>query len=114
MRVAVVSIVCLVGLALAAPAWAQDPNLIEQGAKLFTDQKCTLCHSVAGKGNPKGVLDAVGAKLSANEIREWIVSPKEMTAKTKAERKPPMKAYPNLSKTDVDALVAYVSSLKKK
>ena len=36
-----------------------------------------------------------------------------MAAKTKAERKPPMKAYPNLAKDDLDALVAYLASLKK-
>lgn len=113
MSVTVVTIVCLVGLALAAPGFAQDPKL-EQGAKLFVDQKCNLCHAVAGKGNPKGPMDGVGTNLGANEIREWITSPKEMTAKTKAERKPPMKAYPNLSKTHVDALVAYLGSLRKK
>ncbi|MBI4477644.1 MAG: cytochrome c [Acidobacteria bacterium] len=105
--------VCLMGLALAAPAWAQDAKLVDQGAKLFADQKCTVCHAVAGKGNPKGALDGVGARLKADEIRLWITSPKEMTAKTKAERKPPMKAYPGLTKAGVDALVAYLSSLKK-
>jgi hypothetical protein len=36
-----------------------------------------------------------------------------MTAKTKATRKPEMKSY-NLPKEDLDALVAYLSSLKKK
>jgi hypothetical protein len=35
-----------------------------------------------------------------------------MTAKSKATRKPEMKAY-TLPKDDVDALVAYLSSLKK-
>jgi hypothetical protein len=35
-----------------------------------------------------------------------------MTAKTKSERKPAMKAY-TLPKDDLDALVAYLSSLKK-
>jgi len=48
------------------------------------------------------------------EIRAWLVNPVEMTKKTKADRKPPMRAYPNLSKDDVDGLVAYLSSLKKK
>lgn len=114
MRVAVVTLVCLVGLVLASPAWAQDPKLVDSGARLFVDQKCALCHSVAGKGNSKGPMDAVGSKLKPDDIRLWITSPKEMTEKTKAERKPPMKAYPNLSKGDVDALVAYLSSLKKK
>jgi len=35
-----------------------------------------------------------------------------MTAKTKATRKPEMKAYA-LPKDDVDALVAYLTTLKK-
>ena len=33
--------------------------------------------------------------------------------KTKAPRKPEMKAYPTLPKADLDALVAYMLSLKK-
>ena len=79
--------------------------------QLFADQKCTLCHSIGDKGNKKGPLDDVGSKLSAAEIREWITDAKGMTAKTKATRKPEMKAY-SLPKDDVDALVAYLSSLK--
>ena len=35
-----------------------------------------------------------------------------MTAKTKSSRKPEMRQY-SLPKEDVDALVAYVASLKK-
>jgi hypothetical protein len=43
-----------------------------------------------------------------------MVNPADMTKKTKAERKPPMRAYPNLPKEDLDALVAYLFSWKKK
>jgi mono/diheme cytochrome c family protein len=82
------------------------------GAKVFTDQKCSLCHSVAAKGNLKGPLDEVGGKLSADDIRAWITDAKAMTVKTGAPRKPEMKAY-TLEKHDVDALVAYLSTLKK-
>jgi mono/diheme cytochrome c family protein len=96
---------------LAATASAQEAK-VAQGEKLIADQKCTLCHSIADKGNKKGPLDGVGAKLKADEIREWIVDAKGMTAKTKATRKPEMKAYA-LPKDDVDALVAYLSTLKK-
>jgi len=96
---------------LAATASAQDPKAA-QGEKLFADQKCTLCHSVGDKGNKKGPLDGVGAKLKADEIREWIVDAKGMIAKTKPTRKPDMKAY-TLAKDDVDALVAYLTTLKK-
>jgi len=99
----------LTGLA-AGTAAAQDAAA---GAKIYTDQKCSLCHSVAGKGNAKGPLDEVGTKLSADDIRAWIADAKGMTAKSGATRKPEMKAY-TLEKHDVDALVAYLTTLKKK
>jgi mono/diheme cytochrome c family protein len=94
--------------------FAQNAALIDQGQKVFTAQKCSICHSVAGKGNQKGALDDVGARLSAEEIRQWIVAAPDMAAKHKAERKPLMKAYPNIAENDLDALVAYLQSLKKK
>lgn len=97
----------------AGSAYAQDAKLIERGQKLYVEQKCANCHSIAGKGNKKGPLDEVGSKLSADDIREWIVNAPEMTKKAKAERKPVMKSYPNLPKEDVDALVAYLQTLKK-
>jgi mono/diheme cytochrome c family protein len=100
-------------LACASLALAQDKAQIDHGIKVYADQKCALCHSIAGKGNAKGALDGVGTKLKAGDIREWLVNTAAMTQKTKAERKPAMKAYPNLSKEDVDGLVAYLSSLKK-
>jgi mono/diheme cytochrome c family protein len=97
----------------AVTSSAQDAQ-VERGMKVYAEQKCSVCHAVAGKGNAKGPLDDVGSRLSADEIRAWIVTPAEMTKKTKAERKPPMRAYPNLPKEDQDALVAYMLSLKKK
>ena len=61
----------VLSLAAAMPAAAQD--LKAKGEKLFVDQKCTLCHAIAGKGNVKGPLDEVGSKDSAADIRAWIV-----------------------------------------
>ena len=87
---------------------------VEQGKKVYEAQKCQICHSVAGVGNKRGALDEVGSKLSADQIRQWIVDPAAMTAKTKTERKPPMKSYATLPKDDIDALVVYMQSLKKK
>jgi len=98
-------------VAFAGPASAQDTA---KGAKVYADQKCSMCHSIAGKGAAKGPLDGVGSKLTAAEIKEWIVNPVEMTAKAKATRKPAMTAkYKNLPAADLDALVAYLASLKK-
>ena len=96
---------------LASAASAQ--GAVDKGKEVYAAQKCSICHSIAGVGNKKGALDAVGAKLSAADIRSWITSAPEMAAKVKAERKPTMKAYTTLSSDDVDALVAYLASLKK-
>jgi mono/diheme cytochrome c family protein len=108
MRRAIVwSVLSLAGVATAG---AQDAA---HGEKVYAAQKCSMCHSVAGKGNTKGSLDGVGAKLSADDIRAWIVDPAGMTAKTKAARKPPMPAkYKALPKADLDGLVAYLAALK--
>jgi mono/diheme cytochrome c family protein len=102
----------MLGMGLAANAAAQDAK-VAHGEKVYVDQKCALCHSIADKGNKKGPLDGVGSKLTNEEIREWIVDAKGMTTKTKAPRKPVMRAY-TLPKEDVDALVAYMMTLKKK
>src|SRR5262245_9057056 len=103
-------LLAVVCVGFAAPAGAQDAKA--KGAQLFADQKGTLCHSIGDKGNKEGPLDDVVSKQSAAEISEWITDAKGMTAKMKTTRKPEMKAY-SLPKEDVDALVAYLGSLKK-
>ena len=74
-------------LGLGTGAMAQDAAKIEKGKKVYAEAK------------PKA----------------WLRTPKEMAAKAKAERKPPMPAYPaeKLSDEDLDALTAYLLSLKK-
>ena len=84
-----------------------------QGQKVYEAQKCSLCHSVAGKGNAKGPLDGVGSKYTAAELKQWLVNPTEMAKKHNAVRKPPMKSFASLAAADVDALVAYLQTLKK-
>jgi len=95
-------------LLLPATATAQA----DKGQQVFAAQKCSMCHAVAGKGNAKGVLDGVGAKYSAADLKEWIMNAKGMAEKTKATRKPPMRDYSALPAADVDALVAYLRTLK--
>ena len=98
-------------LCAASPALAQ--GAVEKGAAVYAAQKCATCHALDGKGMAKGPLDGVGKKLTADEIRAWIVTPAEMTKKTNATRKPPMRAYASLPKEDLDALVAFMASKKK-
>jgi mono/diheme cytochrome c family protein len=99
----ILGLTLIAGMAVTAAA---------QGEKVYADQKCALCHAIGDKGNKKGPLDGVGSKLKSDEIRAWIVDAKDMTAKTKAPRKPEMKSYV-LPKDDVDALVAYMMTLRK-
>jgi mono/diheme cytochrome c family protein len=98
----------------ATPALAGDEAQVKKGAEVYAAQKCTMCHSIAGKGNKMNPLDGIGSKLKADEIKAWIVTPKEMTEKTKSTKKPPMPAkYDKLPAADIDAMVAYMASLKK-
>ena len=95
-------------------AAAASTAAVTKGEKVYVAQKCSMCHSLDGKGQAKGPLDGIGTKLTADEIREWIVHPVEMTKKHKATRKPVMKAYPKLPKEDLDALVAFLHAKKRK
>jgi mono/diheme cytochrome c family protein len=101
----------ILSVAGAASAAAQDAK--SQGEQVFVAQKCALCHSIGGKGNVKGPMEDAVGQLAAGELRAWITDANAMTAKTKAPRKPAMKQYA-LAKEDVDALVAYLSAMKKK
>ncbi len=100
-------------LAAAGVALAQDAK-VEKGKEVFTASKCSLCHSIAGKGNPKGPLDDVASKVSAADMKQWLNDPKTMAAKEKKDRKPPMKSFATMPAADQDALIAYLQTLKKK
>jgi len=76
--------VVVLAMAAGAVAFAQDAKVVERGKQVYTEQKCKLCHSIGAEGNSKGPLDDTGNKLTAAQIKEWLVNPKEMTAKTKA------------------------------
>jgi mono/diheme cytochrome c family protein len=94
-------------------ARAQDADLVKKGQQVYAAQKCATCHSIGGKGGKQSPLDGVGAKLSADDIRKWITDPATMTAQSKSTKKPPMpKKWANLPAADLDALVAYMQSLK--
>ena len=97
---------------ISAAQVAAQGATAEAGMKVYAAHKCSICHAVAGVGNKKLPLDGVASKLTADQIREWIVSPVEAATKTHSTIKPPMKAM-NLAPADVDALVGYLTTLKK-
>ena len=111
----VVALTLCVGMSAAASAQdakAEQAAKVALGEKVYAAQKCATCHSIGKTGNKKGPLDGVASRLTAEELREWVVDAKAMTTKTKAPRKPLMRSY-TLPKEDLDALVAYMLTLKK-
>lgn len=96
-----------------------DPKLAATGRKLYATYKCDRCHQIAGRGSKKGPLDDVGTRLSAAEIKQWLVSPAEMEAKLK---EPPKgtESMANALRTkkiepgEIDAITAYLQTLTKK
>jgi mono/diheme cytochrome c family protein len=96
----------------AAPAL--DPAKVAAGKAQFEETQCSKCHGPEGRGDKDGKMSLVtgAAKLSAADIRKWITSPAEMTAKLPKKPKEAMKKF-DLTDAQVDNLVAYVQSLKK-
>jgi mono/diheme cytochrome c family protein len=110
----VLTIAAALAVVSATPALARDGQAdADKGKAVYAAQKCSMCHSVAGAGGKTSALDGVGKKLSADDIRAWIVTPKAMEKKHASTKKPPMPdRYAKLPAADLDALVAYMVSLK--
>jgi mono/diheme cytochrome c family protein len=109
MRVVAGAIV-VAAVVIPSASAAQDAA---RGEQIYAAQKCAMCHMVGGKGNKLSPLDGVGKKLTADQIREWIVAPDEAAKKASSTKKPAMpKTYAKLPAADVDSLVAYMQSLK--
>jgi mono/diheme cytochrome c family protein len=107
-----VAVALSVGLGVAGlraeEAAKPDAAKVGKGQQVYTAQHCSMCHSIAGKGNPKTPLDDVGGKMTAEDLKKYIVNPKSVKADSK------MKAYSSLSAEELDALVTYLGTLTKK
>jgi len=95
----------------AVLAQAPDAKLVAQGKQTFQAKICKNCHLAEGVGNKQFPLDGVGTKLKVEDIRAWIVTPADMIAKLETKPALPMPKLP-LTEAEVDALVAYLSTLK--
>lgn len=85
---------------------APDCEQIELGKRVYRQQRCQVCHSIDGVGSRRSPLDGVGNRLDAEQIRRWIVAPKEMDPKVRK------RAYDKLPQEELDALVRYMMSLQ--
>ena len=76
------------------------------GEKLYTAQKCALCHRIGTKGGKMGPdISAVGGKRDAAWLRKYLADPKTLDPKNKM---PAVK----LKGPEMEDLIAYLLTLK--
>jgi mono/diheme cytochrome c family protein len=99
------------------PPWASTPipegepepvvdPLLERGWSIYLAERCSSCHSIAGRGSPRYPLDGVGDRLDPEQLRLWVVDPQR--ARPGVRKRP----YDHLSDEDVGALVALLETLR--
>ena len=89
---------------LTNPIGEKDPMVME-GKRLFVELHCEYCHTLHGQGGTVGpVLDDVGVRRDRDWLANHFRNPKKISPGTK---------MPNFNLLDgeVEALVAYMSSL---
>ena len=100
--------------ALAAPpAAAQDAAQIKRGRRSTPRRSASSAMPSPARATRRIRSTASARSCRADDIKQWITHPTEMAAKAKSTKKPPMPAkYGSLPAADLDALVAYMQSLK--
>ncbi len=102
----------------AAPVASTEPPtpeasaLADAGRGVYVAQRCSMCHSLAGVGNPRYPLDGVGGRRGKEEIRKWIVGARELEDRLPGGAFRMKQDYQGLPPGDLDALVAFMQSLR--
>ncbi len=100
-----ISIVTLSGYAVA-----QDAKLAAKGQELSVKNHCSMCHLIDGKGGKIGKpLDGVSTRLDAATIKAILADPLKELPNEKVKM-PKVAWQPG----DIDAVVAYLQTLKAK
>lgn len=86
----------------------------ERGRAVYTEQGCSSCHSIAGRGNPRHVLDGVGARREPGELREWATGTGNATRELSSAVLRQKAKYRELPENDLKALTHYLASLRGK
>lgn len=88
-----------------------DPARIERGRRVYDDQGCAGCHSIAGEGSPRSPLDGVGSQLDRTQLREWIIGGDSIAEDLSPRALRTKLDYRDLDPQQLDALVDYMTNL---
>jgi mono/diheme cytochrome c family protein len=106
MRRFLVLAVAVLAVGFAATTFAGDPaagKAVYDGAK----PACQGCHSDA-----KNPLVKAGADNTADDLKAWIRTPKDMIAKRGKKGIMPLYGPDKISDADIENLVAYLATMK--
>ncbi len=101
----------------AKPVSNDHLNLIRRGKELFLTNQCLDCHLVSGKGCNDGIaLDGIAQRRTKQFLQEHLKDPKEHVARNARAfgGNPNLMTAPNLSKSEIDDIAAYLLSLPSK
>jgi mono/diheme cytochrome c family protein len=85
-----------------------DSERLERGRQVYEEQDCSMCHAIAGDGNPRNPLDGVGNRLDADEIGAWIVG-EDVPLPDRVRRT--KRDYRALDDDEMEALIAFMQSI---
>jgi mono/diheme cytochrome c family protein len=107
-------LVCAMGAASAGESIAADTSgdVVSAGKRVYAAQHCLRCHAIAGEGNALRKLDDVGSRLDATKLRDWIIGAPAIAEKLSPRALAAKRRYAGLPAADIDALVAYLQTLR--
>ncbi len=80
---------------------------VQKGIQVYEEQGCAACHTIRGSGGAAGPnLSKVGRRRDVNWLKNFITDPTTVDPNTE------MPAYDYLSPEELEALVAYLKTLK--
>lgn len=99
-------------LAVGMAAHGVDAALLARGRDVVEANDCLMCHSIAGEGSPRSPLDGVGARLSEAEILHFAIADESVQENLAPRAIKAKRGYADLPREDLQAMVAYLASLK--
>ena len=85
---------------------AEPDAVIKKGRQIYNDKKCGICHVIDGKGGKSGPdLTLIGSKWDSTTLKTFMRDPRALVPQGK------MPSFRG-SEDELDALVAYMASLK--
>jgi hypothetical protein len=92
------------------PAVPPDPAEVRLGRTAFEEQGCLRCHRLEGEGSPRSPLDGVGARLTPEAIRAFIIASDDVRASLSPSVARQKTGYAALPAAELDALVTFLAA----